>query len=348
MELGLYNKRSIAKCGMHKTTTQRIYTVSVPGSLMLFGEHAVLRGKSSVVAAIDQRITVQLTPRQDRLINIQAQNFGVCHFTLDNFLQESKFKFVTAAIAFKLRKIKSGFDLYIASDFTANLGLGSSAAVTVATLAVLEVWLKQQPYKPLHLCTLARRIVRQVQGLGSGADVAASVFGGVIAYRMQPMQVMKIAKTLPLTVIYSGSKIPTALVVKKVANDEKHAPKCYAQIFKAMDTCALAAVTAIKRHDLQQLGLLMNIHQGLHDALGVNTEMLSELAFALRKAKQVYGAKISGSGLGDCVIALGTIKNNVFPLNKVQKSAGVKQLTVTINNAGVMYDIKCLSKKTQL
>jgi len=33
-------------------------TVSVPGSLMLFGEHAVLRGAPAVVTAVDQRMRV--------------------------------------------------------------------------------------------------------------------------------------------------------------------------------------------------------------------------------------------------------------------------------------------------
>ena len=43
---------------------------SAPGSLMLMGEHAVLHGKKALVCAIDQRISVSLTPREDARISI--------------------------------------------------------------------------------------------------------------------------------------------------------------------------------------------------------------------------------------------------------------------------------------
>jgi mevalonate kinase len=41
------------------------------------------------------------------------------------------------------------------------------------------------------------------------------------------------------------------------------------------------------------------------DALGVNDAKLSEMIYQLRADNRVQGAKISGSGLGDCVISLG-------------------------------------------
>ena len=45
--------------------------------------------------------------------------------------------------------------------------------------------------------------------------------------------------------------------------------------------------------------------QGLMDALGVNNAKLAELVFALRADPKIHGSKISGSGLGDCVVGLG-------------------------------------------
>ena len=49
----------------------------------------------------------------------------------------------------------------------------------------------------------------------------------------------------------------------------------------------------------------MNVAQGLMDAIGVNNAMLATLVHGLREDPAVLGAKISGSGLGDCVVALG-------------------------------------------
>ena len=41
------------------------------------------------------------------------------------------------------------------------------------------------------------------------------------------------------------------------------------------------------------------------DAIGVNNATLSDIVERLRSLPGMHGAKISGSGLGDCVVALG-------------------------------------------
>jgi len=43
------------------------------------------------------------------------------------------------------------------------------------------------------------------------------------------------------------------------------------------------------------------------DALGVNDATLSEMIWRLRAQPTILGAKISGSGLGDCVLGLGEL-----------------------------------------
>ena len=51
----------------------------------------------------------------------------------------------------------------------------------------------------------------------------------------------------------------------------------------------------------------MNIHQGLQSALGVSNSRIEEIVYALREAPGIDGAKISGSGLGDCVVGVGQV-----------------------------------------
>ncbi len=69
-------------------------------------------------------------------------------------------------------------------------------------------------------------------------------------------------------------------------------------------TCE-AGRSAVDSADWSQLGQLMNLYQGLMDALGVNDATLSEMIWRLRAQPGILGAKISGSGLGDCVLELG-------------------------------------------
>lgn len=318
----------------HNQPKSKIFQVSVPGSLMLFGEHAVLRGKPSVVAAVNKRIIVKLIPRADRIIQIDSANYGSCKLNLDSFKIHPDFRFVTAAIKSKQRKIKTGFTLHIAASFAANLGLGSSAAVTVATIALLEYWVTGKKPKAAKLCLDARKIIRSVQGIGSGADVAAAVYGGVVAYNMQPFRAQRIATALPLTVIYSGSKLATPIVIAKVSAAERQHPQVYRLIFNALGNVTQLAIRAIKKGDFSHLGELMNMHQSLQAFLGVSNATLEQLLAILRVQAKIYGAKISGSGLGDCVIGLGKTQMN---FNVAQCKQGIKQIEIAIDAQGILY-----------
>ena len=308
-----------------------MYKVSVPGSLMLFGEHAVLHDKLAIAAAVDKKITANLTLRTDNVINITS-SLGMLQTNLESLEINNQLRFVTTAIKHQIKNlsISKGFDLYIESDFSAQVGLGSSAASTIATLALLELAYKSVKIDLMELFFLARRIIREVQGIGSGADVAASIFGGVISYKMSSAIIEKIADTLPLAIIYCGYKLATPLVVAKVKDLYGRYPNIFSLVFDAIEHCVIEAVKQIKEKNWQNLGELMNIHQGLQDALGVNDANLAKLIFSLREQPNIFGAKISGSGLGDCVIGLGDVTSD-FSLNQIDVSIASGGIIVMSN-----------------
>jgi len=90
-------------------------------------------------------------------------------------------------------RLAHGIRLTINSQIDPTLGLGSSAAVTAATLAALNFFvhqdvptgaagLHQRQLGDLHRTGLA--VIRELQGRGSGADLAASLCGGMLAYQL--------------------------------------------------------------------------------------------------------------------------------------------------------------------
>lgn len=288
------------------------YKVSVPGSLMLLGEHAVLHGKMALVCAINKRIYVTLRQRQDRSVYIKSDLLGEITISLDKLSIVAPFQFVLSAVIMLKKRLHHGFDLLITTDFSAQMGFGSSAAVTVATLAVLHYWLEQRQPQAHKLFLEARRVIRKVQGIGSGADAAASIWGGVVAYRAAPLQVKKIADTLPLTVVYSGQKVGTKQVVQQVMKLRQQHKKSIRILEMAIENCVKDAAIVIRKQDWRKLGEIININQGIQDAFGVNTLTLSQAVFALRSMRGICGAKISGAGMGDCVIGIGKAKKISF------------------------------------
>jgi mevalonate kinase len=275
---------------------------SAPGSLMLLGEHAVLHGRRALVAAVNQRLTVKLTPRQDRQLEIRSA-LGAHTTSLDDPETHPKFQFILAAAA-ALPIVSSGLTIEVTSEFSDQIGFGSSAAVTVATVAALRHF-DGLPTDPRTILEAARAIIRSVQGRGSGADVAASVYGGMVLYRADPLEVTPLPAVHPITAVYSGSKRPTPEVIRIVEERRARRPEHFETLYDLMDRCAADAAEAARQGDWAAVGERLDIGQGIMEDMDLSNPALDAIIRALREDPGIQGAKISGSGLGDCAIGLG-------------------------------------------
>jgi mevalonate kinase len=77
----------------------------------------------------------------------------------------------------------------------------------------------------------------------------------------------------------------------------------------------------------------MNINQGYLESLGVSSAKLSAMIYAARDAG-AYGAKLSGAGVGDCMIALAPDAKRKA-IEKAIKAAGGEVLKIKTNAKGV-------------
>lgn len=286
-----------------------IFKASAPGSLMLLGEHAVLHNRKALVMALNQRIQTTLKPRQDDKIVINSA-LGQYETTLSTFNKKAPFQFVLAAIETYKSLLRQGFTLDIQADFSHTLGFGSSAAVVVATLKVVSNYCSESPLNGLELFNKAKKIIIDVQGMGSGADVAASVFGGLILY--QNGSLLQRAESLPpIVAVYSGYKTPTPDVIKQVEARFRSKPLLLDSLFDSMEICTEEAFKTVAAQDWITFGQYMNVAQGLLYSLGVSDTVLEQKLFELRKEPGIFGAKISGAGLGDCVIGIGQVSKTL-------------------------------------
>jgi mevalonate kinase len=275
---------------------------------MILGEHAVLQGKRALVCAINRRIRVVLrevsrTGPGDAVVEIESALGHYCE-PVSELPVHSGFRFVLEAIRSVRARIPGSFVLRIESDFSSTIGFGSSAAVTVAVHAALHRWIYGAELAPESLFEAALKTVHAVQGRGSGADVAASVLGGMVQFSTAPtFRVVPVA--VPLTAVFCGYKVPTAEVIQRVEGLRRQDPVTYERLYEEMDRSAVLATEALERGDLAAFGALINRNQTLMDQLGVNTAELAQIVEALQHDSGLYGAKISGSGMGDCAVGIG-------------------------------------------
>jgi mevalonate kinase len=174
-----------------------------------------------------------------------------------------------------------------------------------------------------------------VQGRGSGADVAASVFGGLIEYRAQPLQVTPFIGDYPLTAWYSGFKTKTADAILQMEQRFKQTPKLYQHLYMTISQCVQDGVAAVRQHRWEELGKLMNVQQSLLDAMGVNLPILQTMVDTMRDQQTILGSKISGSGLGDCVIGLG---DAIMVDHLLTRYPNIVAIPVAMTSQGVCYD----------
>ena len=95
----------------------------------------------------------------------------------------------------------------------------------------------------------------------------------------------------------------TAKTVARVRDARERNPRLYEKIFDDVDSLVLQSISALQDGDVAAVGELMNICQGLLNALQVSTPELERLIGIARRAGAL-GAKLTGGGGGGAMIAL--------------------------------------------
>ncbi|MEM2341471.1 MAG: mevalonate kinase [Candidatus Bathyarchaeia archaeon] len=310
---------------------------SAPAKVILFGEHFVVYDKMAVVMAIDRRAYVTVKPRSDDKIFIKSNLIGSSGaFTFNGKYQpieggldgEVKFKPLYAIARNIMDSFgeRMGLEIEVDSLIPVAAGLGSSAAVSVASAAailnLLEVDLnKDQIFK------LAFESERIVHGNPSGVDPATSTYGGILIYRRgEGIKRLDIEVNLPLIVGNTRIERMTGEMVLYVSNMRRRYQSVIDKIMDAGDSIATLGIEALKRGDLRALGDLMNINHALLYAIGVSNEAIERLISAARRAGAL-GAKLTGAGGGGCVIALSLPENTQRVAEAIERAGGESFVT---------------------
>lgn len=206
-------------------------------------------------------------------------------------------------------------------------GLGSSAAIVVATIAALNQHLGLGLSKR-DIASEAHKIEKAVQqGLGSAIDTALATFGGYLSVTQEIQSI-----DLPqLEMIVGCTKLPhdTKSEVLKVQRLRARYPEIVEPIFQAIGAISVRAIPLIREHRLTELGELMNVNHGLLEAMGVGTRDLSELVYAARETGYALGAKITGAGGGGCMIALPTSSGTTALIKSLRQARGLASAVKT-------------------
>lgn len=206
-----------------------------PGKLVLSGAYAVLRGAPALVTAVDRRVLADTSrPPSFRAPEVEA---GI----------EMRWK----------TKDPPFYDASALRSSDDKLGLGSSAAICVASLGALlsdeaphldDAELRKQLYP------IAREAHRRAQGGGSGIDVAAACFGGTHRAELNPnepesppnLEAVTLPQDLVIEVWGCRESASTAEYVRALFAQENTNPREFQEAFGAQWESSVRAAEALR------------------------------------------------------------------------------------------------------
>lgn len=259
------------------------WVASAPGKVVLLGEYAVLDGAPALVQAVNRRCTVRLSLCAQDHARIEAVQLGnaIIRFALDELGQPRwkdgfppGFERTAAVIESVLKygqeqgAIIRPFAMRIDSgplfSGSTKLGLGSSGAVTVAVDAALRAAFLDHKAgdagDELPRQTVAR--LRAAAGsarraAGSGIDLAASLCGGMLEFRLVGSQVelepVQLPHDLSLFYVWAGKPASTCELLAAWRQAAKTRPDEHRRLLEAMKTLAEKGRQAAQRADAAAL-----------------------------------------------------------------------------------------------
>jgi mevalonate kinase len=181
---------------------------------------------------------------------------------------------------------------------------------------------------------LSYKTVLDIQKKGSGVDVAAAVYGGTLYFLTAGKIIEQLSiKDFPLVVGYSGIKADTVTLVNQVKDKFKNKQKQLDQIYDEIAKIVNEARQALLEKNFDLFGQLMNVNQDFLNQLGVSIQKLDIMINSAKDAG-AYGAKLSGAGGGDCMIAMSPEKTKA-KIQKAIEKVGGEIIKVKVNAKGV-------------
>ncbi len=352
--------------------------VSTPGKLYIAGEYAVVEpGHLAIIAAVDQFINVTIESATENG-SIQSQQYSDLpirwtrrdgELVLDH--RENPFHYILAAIRLTERYAKeqgtllSFYHLKVTSELDNSsgrkYGLGSSGAVTVGTVKALNLFydLQMDPLMQFKIAALAHLAV---QGNGSCGDIAASCFGGWLAFstfdhkwvkkRQETWQIsdllksdwpklsiqpLQSPKSMRLLIGWTGSPASTSDLVDQVnqsKEDKDDIQKNYEQFLTDSHRCVEDLMDGFIQDDVTKIKKMIRKNRTLLQNLAKATNVVIETP-ALKQlcdlAENCGGAaKSSGAGGGDCGIVIADQKTGILPLMSKWEKADIIPLPLHV------------------
>ena len=286
------------------------------GKVILLGEHAVVYGKRALALPIPGAVTA--TVKQAERLTLEVPGWGLSR-------EISRHGGGVDAAVFRILDNlgigRRAFGIRVQSALPRGMGLGSSAAFAVAIVRAFDNLLGLSLGDD-RVNEIAFDCEKLAHGNPSGVDNTLATFARPMLFRKREsveVEPIELAEAPPIVIACSHEPGVTHEQVAGVCARYEARPEAFGAIFDQIDALSVAGAEALVAGDYAALGQLMNVCQGLLNALGVSTPELERMVDIARRAGAL-GAKLTGAGGGGSIVAV--CPDNVERVVKALRSAG--------------------------
>jgi mevalonate kinase len=222
------------------------------------------------------------------------------HYSLREAAADDPIAAIIRLTCEKIRAEPEGFAVRICSTIPVARGLGSGAAVSVATArAIADFFSRDLSARNLS----ARFDVEAASRTEWYRQYRHCIQSTSLFLKGQTPQTFRVARPFQIAIADTGVASPTKVVVGDVRRSWEADRATYEARFDDIGEIARGARVALERGDVTSLGSLMLKNQELLQQIGVSSEEIEKIVDAAIGAG-AEGAKLSGAGRGGNVIAL--------------------------------------------
>ena len=309
-------------------------TASAPGKVILFGEHFVVYGIKAILCSIDKRVRVTSVTTTEETFNVKS-SLGSISIPKSKSLEEINSPFLPFLyLAKKFTEEfehSGGISIDINSSIPTGIGLGSSSACCVAAAASISKLFSN--YSEEEILKLAIEAEKTIFKDASGADSTVSMYGGIIEYdKNSGFKKINSKFNIDLVIANSGTIHSTNIVVQSVTKFKEKNESLFSELCNKESDLIQKVVPMINNNDLKSIGQIMNQNQEYLEKIGVSNNSLRKMIEIANKT--AYGSKITGAGLGGCIISL-VDEGNLDDTMKNLKNNNYECFSVKIDSKGL-------------
>ncbi|WP_427870826.1 mevalonate kinase [Leucobacter luti] len=292
---------------------------SAHAKVILFGEHAVMFGAPAIALPLPQLEThaeLRATPGEPSRIESAL-------YAGEAAGAPEALRPVTAALENSLLVAglyPRSFDLRIRSSIPHSRGLGSSAAVAAA-IARAAAAAGNVHLKPGLLFSVVQQSEQIAHGRPSGVDARAVAATGPIRFQDGVGDRMSIGRRFHFVIADSGLPASTAQAVGLVAARRRQEGERIESLLFHLGDLAEGAATELASGDQDALGERMSEAHTALARIGVSTACIDALATTALGAGAL-GAKLTGGGLGGCLLVLARDPESATRIARKLRAAG--------------------------